>query len=159
MTVSRSLLVGVTGLGLACAGGVRTGAIAPAEIPALATQARQQPNNAPVRFRLAAALMAAGRCDTAVVVARAGQILDPSNALGPLVLGGCQEKDGRFDLAFATYSDFAAQHPKSRGVATVRAKAQFALRSNAEQTARQALASESTLTRAAPSRPHSPSSR
>ena len=86
MTVSRSLLVGVSCLGLACAGGVRTGAVAPAEIPALATQARKQPNNAAVRFRLAAALIAAGRCDTAVVVARAGQILDPSNAVGPLVV-------------------------------------------------------------------------
>jgi len=66
------------------------------------------------------------------------------------VLGGCQEKDGRYDLAFATYSDFVTQHPKARGVAAVRAKAQFALRSNAEQTARRALASESTLTRLAP---------
>lgn len=150
LTVSRSLLLGVAGLGLACAGGVRTGAVAPAEIPALATQARQQPSNAQVRFRLAAALMAAGRCDTAVVVARAGQILDPTNAVGPLVLGGCQEKNGRYDLAFATYSDFASQHAKARGVGAVRARAQLALRSNAEQTARQALASESTLTRLAP---------
>jgi TolB-like protein len=63
-----------------------------------------------------------------------------------LVVGGCQEKDGRYDLAFATYTDFAAQHPQARGVATVRAKAQLALRTQAEQTARQALASESTLT-------------
>jgi tetratricopeptide (TPR) repeat protein len=150
LTVSRSLLFGVSCLGLACAGGVRTGAVAPAEIPGLITQASQQPKNASVRFRLAAALMAAGRCDTAVVVARAGQLLSPADALGPLVLGGCQEKGGRYDLAFATYSDFAAQHPQARGVAAVRAKAQFALRTQAEQTARQALASESTLTRQPP---------
>ena len=150
LTGSRALLFGVVGIGLACAGGVRTGAVAPAEIPALVTQARQQPSNAPVRFRLAAALMAAGRCDTAVVVARAGQRLAPANALGPLVVGGCQEKDGRYDLAFATYSDFAAQHPQARGVAAVRAKAQIALRTQAELTARQALASESTLTRLPP---------
>jgi TolB-like protein len=63
-----------------------------------------------------------------------------------LVLGGCQEKDGRYDLAFATYTDFAAQHPQARGVSAVRAKALLALRTQAEQTARQALASESTLT-------------
>jgi hypothetical protein len=94
--------------------------------------------------------MAAGRCDTAVVVARAGQLLAPANAMAPLVLGGCQEKDGRYDLAFATYTDFAAQHPQARGIATVRAKAQLALRTQAEQTARQALASESTLTRLPP---------
>jgi len=152
LTVSRSLLFGVSCLGLACAGGggVRTGAVAPAEVPALVTQAHQQPNNASVRFRLAAALMAAGRCDTAVVVARAGQLLAPANAIGPLVVGGCQEKDGRHDLAFATYTDFASQHPQARGVAAVRAKAQLALRTQAEQTARQALASESTLTSLAP---------
>ena len=90
--------------------------------------------------------MAAGRCDTAVVVARAGQLLAPADAVGPLVVGGCQERDGRYDLAFATYTDFAAQHPQARGVAAVRAKAQLALRTQAEQTARQALASESTLT-------------
>jgi len=150
LTVSRSLLFGVSCLGLACAGGVRTGAVAPAEIPGLVTQASQRPNNASVRFRLAAALMAAGRCDTAVVVARAGQLLSPADAIGPLVLGGCQEKDGRYDLAFATYTDFAAQHPQARGVAAVRAKALLALRTQAEQTARQALARESTLTALAP---------
>jgi hypothetical protein len=94
--------------------------------------------------------MAAGRCDTAVVVAHAGELIAPADAVGPLVVGGCQEKDGRYDLAFATYTDFAAQHPQARGVAAVRAKAQFALRTQAEQTARQALASESTLTRLPP---------
>jgi TolB-like protein len=94
--------------------------------------------------------MAAGRCDTAVVVARAGQVLAPANAIGPLVVGGCQEKDGRYDLAFATYTDFAAQHPQARGLGAVRAKALLALRTQAEQTARQALASESTLTSLAP---------
>jgi TolB-like protein len=94
--------------------------------------------------------MAAGRCDTAVVVARAGQLLAPADAVGPLVVGGCQEKDGRYDLAFATYSDFTVQHPQARGVGAVRAKALIALRTQAEQTARQALASESTLTSLAP---------
>jgi tetratricopeptide (TPR) repeat protein len=146
VTVTRSLLLGVSCLCAACAGGPRPDAVTPAEIPALLAQARQQPNNAPIRFLLAAALMAAGRCDSAVVVARAGQLLAPADALGPLVLGGCQERDGRYDLAFATYTDFAAQHPEARGVGAVRAKAQIALRTQAEQTARLALASESTLT-------------
>jgi tetratricopeptide (TPR) repeat protein len=152
LTVKRGVLIGVSWLGLACAGGrgIRPGAVTPAEIPALLTQAQQQPNNASVRFRLAAALMAAGRCDTAVVVVHAGELLAPADAVGPLVVGGCQEKGGRYDLAFATYTDFAARHPQARGVAAVRAKAQFALRTQAEQTARQALASESTLTRLAP---------
>jgi tetratricopeptide (TPR) repeat protein len=152
LTVRRSVLLGVSCFGVACAGGgrARPGAVTPAEIPALLTQARQQPNNATVRFRLAAALLAAGRCDTAVVVARAGELLAPADAVGPLVVGGCQEKDGRYDLAFATYTAFAAQHPQARGIGAVRAKAQLALRTQAAQTARQALASEATLTTLAP---------
>lgn len=135
MRVTRVVVMGASCLGLVCASGQ--------------ARAQQQPNAA-VRLRQAAALMAAGRCDSAVVIARAAQVQSPANAIGPLVLGGCQEKSGRYDLAFATYTDFAAQHPKARGVGTVRAKAQLALRTQAEQTARQALASESTLTRLPP---------
>jgi len=97
------------------------------------------------RFRLAAELAAAGRCDTAVVVATAAQALAPGDARGPLVLGACQEQAGRFDDAIATYNAFAAEHPRARGVATLRAKAQLALRSAAEHTARQALAREAEL--------------
>lgn len=99
-----------------------------------------------IRFRLAAALMAAGRCDTAVVVARASEVLAPSNALGPMVIGRCQEKEGRYDLAFATYTEFTGRYPQARGVAAVRAMAQLALRALAAQTAKLALARESTLT-------------
>lgn len=146
----RSLLLILSGLVVACAGGPRARPVTPAEIPALRTQAVQQPSNAQIRFRLAAALMAAGRCDTAIVVANAGQMLAPMEALGPMVIGGCQEKDGRYDLAFATYTDFANKYPQARGVAAVRALAQFALRTQATQTARLALARESTLTALAP---------
>jgi TolB-like protein len=94
--------------------------------------------------------MAAGRCDTAVVVANAAQALAPAEPLGPMVVGGCQEKDGRYDLAFATYTDFARNYPQARGVAAVRARAQFALRTQATQNAKLALARESTLTALAP---------
>jgi tetratricopeptide (TPR) repeat protein len=137
---------------VACAGGrgPRPSPVTPAEISTLAAQATQQPRNAPIRFRLAAALMAAGRCDTAVVVANSGQMLAPGEALGPMVVGGCQEKDGRYDLAFATYTDFANRYPQARGIAAVRALAQLALRTQATQTAKLALARESTLTNLAP---------
>jgi len=94
--------------------------------------------------------MAAGQCDSAVVVANAAQMLAPAEALGPMVIGGCQEKDARYDLAFATYTDFANKYPEARGVAAVRALAQFALRTQASQTAKLALARESTLTTLAP---------
>ncbi len=140
----------MSGLVVACAGGPRPNPVTPAEIPALKAQATQEPRNAQVRFRLAAAFMAAGQCDSAVVVANAAQMLAPAEALGPMVIGGCQEKEGRYDLAFATYTDFANQYPEARGVAAVRALAQFALRTQASQTAKLALARESTLTTLAP---------
>ena len=140
----------MSGLVAACAQGPRPGPVTPSELPALTAQAAQQPRSAQIRFRLAAALMAAGQCDSAVVVANAGQMLAPAEALGPMVVGGCQEKDGRYDLAFATYTDFANKYPQARGVAAVRALAQFALRAQATQTAKLALARESTLTNLAP---------
>jgi len=96
-------------------------------------------------LRHGAALAAAGRCDSAVVVARAALELEPDNVLGPLVIGACEEQADRYDEAVATYSDFAAQHPNARGVAALRAKAQLALRAAAERTARQALAREAEL--------------
>jgi len=140
----------MSGLVAACAQGPRPGPVTPSELPALTAQAAQQPRSAKIRFRLAAALMAAGQCDSAVVVANAGQMLAPAEALGPMVVGGCQEKDGRYDLAFATYTDFANKNPQARGVAAVRALAQFALRAQATQTAKLALARESTFTNLAP---------
>jgi tetratricopeptide (TPR) repeat protein len=129
----------------ACAGRARTTAVTPAEIPGLLQQAKAQPDNAAVRFRLAAGLAAAGRCDTAVVVAQAAQVLAPDDVTGPLVTGHCQEADSRFDLAFQTYRDFADAHPKARGVAVLRAKQQLALHASAVQNARAALAHEAEL--------------
>src|SRR5947208_15383714 len=112
----RYLLLGMSGFFVACAGGPRIASVTPAAIPALKAQAAQQPSNAQVRFRLAAALMAAGRCDTAVVVANAGQTRAPGEAWGPMGVGGWREQDGRYALAFATYSRFAPRHRPSRGV-------------------------------------------
>lgn len=66
---------------------------------------------------------AAGRCDSALVVANAGQMLAPGEALGAMVIGGCPEQDGRYDLAYATYADFASRYPEARGIAAVRALA------------------------------------
>jgi TolB-like protein len=67
-----------------------------------------------------------------------------------MVIGGCQEKDGRYDLAYATYTAFARRYPQARGIAAVRALAQLALRTQATQTAKLALSRESTLTALAP---------
>ena len=94
--------------------------------------------------------MAAGRCDTAVVAATAGQMLAPTDVLGPMVIGRCQEQGGRPDLAYATYTDFARRYPQARGIAGVRALAQLALRAQATQTAKLAISREATLTTLAP---------
>ena len=131
--LSRLLCVILVG---ACARTPRPGSVTPAT-----------PSD---RFRLAAELAAAGRCDTAGVVVAAAQSLAPSDVRGPLVLGACQEQAGRFDDAIATYNTFAAEHPGARGVAALRAKAQLALRRAAEQTARQALAREAELAQQPP---------
>ncbi len=141
------LLLAVAG---GCARAPRPTAVSPADIPALIARTQQEPTNADVRFRLAAALAAAERYDTAVVVARAGELLAPDNALGPLIIGGSQEHAGRYDLAVATYRDFATAHPGARGVAALRARAELALRAGAEQTARQALARETELAQQPP---------
>src|SRR2546425_859017 len=108
------------------------------DVPALTSQAQQQPQNPTIQFRLGAALAAAGRCDTASVVARAGLALEPDNVLGPLVLGACREQADRYDEAVAIYTDFAAQHPNARGVAALRAKTQLARRAAAGRACRQA---------------------
>lgn len=142
----RVLLFAVAGAGGgACSRAPQPAAVTPAEIPGLLTQAQQQPQNAAVQLRLAAALAAAQRCDTATVVARTAGGLEPANVLAPLIVGACQEQAGRYDEAIATYTDFAAQHPSARGVAAVRARAQIALRTSAERTAQQALAREAEL--------------
>src|SRR5947209_7452272 len=133
-----------------CARAPRPAAVTPADIPTLLAQTQQQPTDAALRFRLAAALAAAGRCDTALSVARSAEALDPADVLGPLIVGGCQEQAGGYDDAVATYNDFAARHPGARGVAALRARAQLALRAGAEQTARQALARETELAQQPP---------
>jgi len=140
----------LTALAGGCSSAPKPAAVAPAEIPALVAQTEREPRNAALKFRLAAALAAARRCDTAVVVARAAQRLEADNVRGPLVVGGCQEQAGRYDEAIATYQEFAAQHPRAQGVAVLSARAKLALRTSAERTARQALARETELAQQPP---------
>ena len=135
----------LVGAAAACARAPQPAPVTPAEIPGLLSQAQQQPRNAGVQFRLAAALAAGQRCDTATVVARAAGQLEPDNVLAPLIVGACQEQAERYDEAMATYDEFARRHPNARGVAALRGKAQLALRAAAERTARQALTREAEL--------------
>lgn len=145
MAVSRSLLlVGIMGAATACAS--RPAPVSPAEVSELAARASREPGNGQVHLRYAAALRAADRCDSAMVVARRGITLQPKDALGPLVLGQCLEQGERYDEAVATYRAFLAAQPEGRGVAAVRAREELALRAGAARAARQALAREAQLT-------------
>jgi tetratricopeptide (TPR) repeat protein len=141
---------GLVLFGAACAGGPGTQAVTPADIPALRARVAQSPNDAEARFRLAAAFLTADQCDSASASARAAQMIRPDHALGPMVIGTCQEKGARLDLAIATYNDFTRRFPSARGVSAVRAKAQLALRAQSNQVAREALTRETELTQLPP---------
>lgn len=143
------LMLAAAGAG-ACSRPPAPAPVTPPEIPDLIARAQQHPRDAALQFRLAAALVAGGRCDTAVLVAGSAARLDPDNVLGPLVVGACQEQADRYDVAVTTYTDFAARYPRARGVAALRAKAQLALHTAAERTAQRALAHEAELAQQPP---------
>jgi TolB-like protein len=147
-----ALLVALVATG-ACARGPAPGAVTPADVPALLARAQQHPQDAVARFRLAAALAAADRCDTALVVVADGELLAPENALGPLGAGACAERAGHYDVAIGLYRAFVAAHPDAAGVSAVRARAEIALRAAANETARAALAQETQLAQQPPE-PH-----
>jgi hypothetical protein len=141
---SISSLVAVSGLvvSLACAG-VRQEPVSPAEIPALEQRVSDDPNNGGLLLRYASALYAAGRCDSARVVARLGSARRPADATAPLIVGQCSEQDGDFGQALDVYREYLEGHPDAPGAATVRAREMMAARSRATARAREALERES----------------
>ncbi len=143
-----SALAGVGLLMSGCAAG-RPAVVSPEEIPALEAQLTRQPDNADVVLRYAAALFADGRCDTAIVVARAGMGLEPKSALGPLVVGQCHEEAREWDQALSTYRTYLTTYPDERGSSSIRARETLALRQRATDHARQALERESELAQVA----------
>src|SRR3989442_7624136 len=102
----------MSGLVVAC-GRPRPGPVTPAEIPALKANAAQQPRNAQIQFRLAAALMAAGQCDTAVVVTKSGPILAPRAALGAIGIRLSQRKDRHLRPRHCDHIVLTEPHPAS----------------------------------------------
>ncbi len=119
--------------------------VSPAEIPDLEARVAERPDDGALVLRYAAALFAAERCETAMDVARRGATLAPSNAIGPLVIGQCQERADQYDDAIATYGTFLAEHGEGRGAGAVRARDMFARRLLASTRARQALQQEQAL--------------
>ncbi len=144
---SRLTLLAAAGVLVAC-GGVPA-AVSPAEIPELASRVAEDPDNGDLVLRYSAALFAANRCDTAVTVARSGMALSPANAVGPLVVGQCQERQGNVQEALATYRAFTASQPEdARGVAAVRAREGLAARTAYTAQARRAVQQEAQLSAA-----------
>jgi len=137
VAVSASLI-------LACGTG-RVSEVSPAEIPVLQEQLGEDPDNGTLLLRYAAALFAAERCDTAIVVARKGATSRPKDALGPLIVGQCLEQGGDYGRAIGTYQAYLRDHGDERGAASVRAREMFALRAQATEQARIAIQRESQL--------------
>jgi tetratricopeptide (TPR) repeat protein len=119
--------------------------VSPAELSQLSGRAVREPGNGAVLLRYAAALNAAGRCDSATAVARRGMTLAPENAVGPLVVGQCLEAAQRYDDAVGAYRAFLVRYPNGRGAGAIRSRELLASRAGAAQRARQALARESEL--------------
>ncbi len=120
-------------------------AVSPAEIPDLEARLSQTPNNGALVLRYAAALFAAGRCDTAAAVAQRGTRLEPANVVGPLVVGQCHERADRYDDAVDLYGGFLADHGNAPGAEAVRGRHLIARRGQATAAARRVLAEESRL--------------
>lgn len=143
----RLLLPVVVGAALAtsaCAG-KQTARVSPEEIPQLEQQLAQDPSDAEVLLRYAAALFAGGRYDSARTMARRGMAIRPQDALGPLIVGQTLERQGAYDQAIAVYAAYLAAYPEHDGAPAVRARDLFARRARANEQARTALAREDEL--------------
>jgi tetratricopeptide (TPR) repeat protein len=130
---------------MACAGVQQQQPVSPAEIPELEQRLSNNPGNAQLALRYASALYAAGRCDSARVVARVGWAQRPADATGPLIVGQCSERDGDYDQALEAYREFLERHPDADGAPTIRARELMAARGRATARAREALERESEL--------------
>ncbi len=141
--VARLLFLSASAALAGCAGA--PAAVSPAEIPELEERLAREPENGSLVLRYSAALFSAGRCDSAMAVARTGMRLAPAEAVGALVLGQCLERAGDAAQAVATYRAFMNAYPDARGVAAVRAREMLAFRAQATETARAALQREGQL--------------
>ena len=142
--VTLSAVVAVAAVGAGCAGGVAP-EVSPSEIPVLEARLAEAPNDGDLLLRYSAALYSAGQCDSATVIARRGMAVQPSKALGPLIVGQCMEAAEAYDDAVGVYQGFLASYPDARGSGAVRARETVARRDRALVTARQALAQEEEL--------------
>ncbi len=142
----RGLVLGVAGVSVSVGCGMgRPAAVSPTEMPELEARLASSPDDGALLLRYGAALYAAGRCDSAVAVVGRGRAHRPADAVGPLVVGQCLERTGRYDEAIAEYRRFLDAHGGSGGASAVRGRELLARRDQATAGARQALAREAEL--------------
>ncbi len=123
----------------------RPSQVSPNEIPTLEARLVKEPRNGELVLRYAAALFAAGNCDSALTVAQRGVRLRPASAVGPLVIGQCYEQAERYDEAVAVYRTYLRTHHGAPGVNAVRGRETLARRAQAADVARRRLAAEDSL--------------
>ena len=128
----------------ACAGRGPT-AVSPAEVPDLKARLQKDPGNSTLLVRYAAALFAAGTCDSAQAVGRRAMAARPEDAVPVMVVGQCQERAGQHDGAMATYDAYLAKYSSGPGAPAIRARQLLARRDQASALARRALIQEQQL--------------
>lgn len=128
----------------ACAGR-GPGVVSPQEVPDLAARLQKEPGNSALLVRYAAALFAAGNCDSAQAAARRAMSAKPDDGVPVMVAGQCQERAGQHDAAIATYDAYLTAHPKANGAPAVRARQMLARRDQATGLARRAMIQEQQL--------------
>jgi tetratricopeptide (TPR) repeat protein len=121
--------------------------VSPADIPQLQASVAVDSNNGAAVLRLAAALLAADRCEEALPMARRGMELRPPDAMGALVAGHCLERRGDRDQAIAVYDDYVARYGANPGAPAVAARALLGRRAMATREAQRLVGSEAALSR------------
>jgi len=119
--------------------------ISPSDIPDLEARLAERPTDGNLLLTYAAALHSAGEFDSSAAVAERGSRLSPQNALGPLILGQCQERAGEVQRAIETYTDFIDDYAGASGIQAVRGRLTIARRAFAAEMARHALLMEDSL--------------
>jgi tetratricopeptide (TPR) repeat protein len=130
---------------LAACTAARTAAPHPAAIAELEARVSARPDDGALLLELAGSQLAALQCGAAMPNARRGIELRPQDALGPLVLGECQEQSGDYEGAASTYAAFLAAYPSALGASSVAARQLLVRRQLATSDAKRRVAEEAQL--------------
>jgi len=136
----------------ACAGGgaMRVSDVTPQQIPTLEAQKGQRPQDANTLTRLGVAYFKAERYADARPVLDSAVAHDPSNGVAAIYLGMTAEQLGDFGTAKRAYQSYVALASNSELKRTAQQRLALVDRRQLEYQARQALASEASLSQMPP---------